>query len=188
MTQIIDNLYLSSVLIAKDINILRNNNIKCIVNCTKDQPNFFENELKYKRVEIIDDYKENILQYFDSTCKFINENIKNKVLVHCNAGQSRSASIVIAYLMKYENMTLTKALEYVKNKKSDIGPNIGFFKQLIEYENNLFETNTITYQEYTEKYIKNVFPDISDNILKKILIDVKYDPMNAMNHILNNYI
>jgi atypical dual specificity phosphatase/dual specificity phosphatase 12 len=58
-------------------------------------------------------------------------------LVHCYAGISRSASIIISYLMKKYNWSYEKAYNYVKNKRPIINPNRGFKKQLIQYENYL---------------------------------------------------
>ena len=42
--------------------------------------------------------------YFDQIADLINENVKEgrRCLVHCIAGVSRSASLCIAYLMKYK--------------------------------------------------------------------------------------
>lgn len=54
-----------------------------------------------------------------------------KCLVHCNAGQSRSASIIIYYLMILGH-TLNDSYAYVKKRKPK--PNIGFATQLEEAE------------------------------------------------------
>ena len=48
------------------------------------------------------------------------------VLVHCAAGVSRSASIVIAYLMRIKGWTYAEAFSYVKSKRFVICPNSGF--------------------------------------------------------------
>jgi len=50
------------------------------------------------------------------------------VLVHCHMGVSRSATVVIAYLMKYFHMTHREAYNFVKKKRSVINPNEGFRK------------------------------------------------------------
>ncbi|ODM92469.1 Dual specificity protein phosphatase 19 [Orchesella cincta] len=52
------------------------------------------------------------------------------VLVHCNAGISRAPSIVIAYLMQFENLSFDNAWEQVKAARPVIKPNFGFQKQL----------------------------------------------------------
>ena len=46
------------------------------------------------------------------------------------AGVSRSASIVIAYLLWKERKSYNETYFYVKNKRRYIGPNIGFIMQL----------------------------------------------------------
>lgn len=57
--------------------------------------------------------------------------LKNRrILVHCNAGVSRSASICIAYLMMTENLQYAEAFALVKSKRECIQPNRGFVEQL----------------------------------------------------------
>lgn len=46
--------------------------------------------------------------------------------MHCAAGVSRSASIVIAYLMRNNGMNYSDAFALVKNKRFVICPNHGF--------------------------------------------------------------
>ncbi|GMT28831.1 hypothetical protein PFISCL1PPCAC_20128, partial [Pristionchus fissidentatus] len=66
-----------------------------------------------------------------------------RVLVHCMAGVSRSASLVLAYLVKYERMTLKQAYYYVKSVRPIIHPNLGFWKQLVDFERRLRGTATV---------------------------------------------
>lgn len=49
-------------------------------------------------------------------------------------GISRSASVVIAYVMKAYNWSLEKAFEFVKKKRNCIRPNPGFVTQLEIYQ------------------------------------------------------
>lgn len=53
-----------------------------------------------------------------------------RVLVHCHAGVSRSASMVIGYLMIKHNMSYQNAYMHVKLKRNIICPNPGFKRQL----------------------------------------------------------
>ena len=52
------------------------------------------------------------------------------VLVHCGAGVSRSAAVVIAYLCRY-GMSYTEALAFVKTKRPQVAP-ANVFKEAIE--------------------------------------------------------
>lgn len=53
-----------------------------------------------------------------------------RILVHCNAGVSRSATICIAHLMITEELTFEAAYKHVKKKRECIRPNDGFIQQL----------------------------------------------------------
>ena len=73
--------------------------------------------------------KEDLLQYFDSCVAYIEEGIKEggNVLVHCAMGVSRSATVVVAFLMKNKGMKRDEAIDWVKSKRH-INPNKGFME------------------------------------------------------------
>ncbi|KAI5650592.1 hypothetical protein M9H77_36597 [Catharanthus roseus] len=81
----------------------------------------------------------NISQYFEDCFEFIEEAKKSGggVLVHCFLGRSRSATIVVAYLMKKHGMSLAQALAHVKERRPVAGPNSGFIAQLQNLEKTL---------------------------------------------------
>ena len=59
-------------------------------------------------------------------CIFIEnafKNKRNKVLVHCAAGVSRSATIVISYLMKLKKWSYFDTKKYVLKRRKVISPN-----------------------------------------------------------------
>lgn len=60
-----------------------------------------------------------------------------RVLVHCQAGVSRSPTIVIAYLMKHTRMTMVDSYKFVKSRRLIISPNLNFMGQLVEWETAL---------------------------------------------------
>ena len=55
---------------------------------------------------------------------------KQHILIHCTQGESRSAIVVIAYLMNRCNVTYEQALNYVKSKRFVVGPNEDFAESL----------------------------------------------------------
>ncbi|EFC36169.1 predicted protein [Naegleria gruberi] len=92
-------------------------------------------DFKYKKVELSDTLGEDLLPHIDACVKFIEEAIDSQgtILVHCKAGVSRSASMVIAYVMKKFKLSLDEATQMVKEKRSQICPNGAFVKQLEDY-------------------------------------------------------
>lgn len=56
------------------------------------------------------------------------------VLVHCRAGVSRSASVVLAYMVRFGNFTLNDAFVYLRAARPAVTPNLGFMEKLVAYE------------------------------------------------------
>lgn len=116
-----------------------------VLNATKTlaKPNNIK-EANFKRIPVLDSNGETILTYLDECVEFIDQRRlhNQRVLVHCVAGISRSATISIAYTMKHLNMTVDKAYDYVKQKRPEISPNLGFMGQLLEYQNGLKGSET----------------------------------------------
>lgn len=57
--------------------------------------------------------------------------------MHCNLGISRSVTLVIAYIMKYERKTLSESFQQVESARPIIHPNEGFVAQLQQFEKEL---------------------------------------------------
>jgi protein-tyrosine phosphatase len=76
-----------------------------------------------------------IQSHFDAVNDFIDKAIQQSgcVFVHCQAGVSRSPTLVIAYLMSRHSMTLDQAYSFVQHRRPLIKPNDGFLRQLIQY-------------------------------------------------------
>eukprot|EP01084_Bolivina_argentea_P010263 19110_1 len=97
------------------------------------------------KISIDDNEKINIKEYFENAIDFINKG--KHVFVHCQIGVSRSATIIIAYLMKMKECSLFKAYNTVSYCRPIIYPNDGFYKQLLEYELLLFGKSTAVQNE-----------------------------------------
>lgn len=143
---IIENVYLGSSLCANNKIVLQKLNIKYVLNCTTEVQNEFENDkelnITYKRVPVEDSSMENITEYFEEAYEFIQNaiNEKKNILVHCHYGISRSATIVIMYLMWSHHWSLEKSYKYTKKARHKIRPNNGFLRQLENFERDLFNT------------------------------------------------
>lgn len=69
-----------------------------------------------------------------------------KLLVHCEAGVSRSATIAIALMMKSSEAGFFETFERARQKRAEILPNIGFASHLQRLENVLLperQTRTV---------------------------------------------
>jgi protein-tyrosine phosphatase len=128
---IIDNIYLGSQKSGVDVNQLFELNIKYVLILGKGMEGKF-NQIIYKIIEIDDSLEQSLSNYIREALDFISESQKNnsKILVHCVSGISRSASIVIAYMMDKYKMNYDEAFTYVKTKRPTIRPNTNFIEQL----------------------------------------------------------
>jgi len=153
MSLIIDNLYLASA--SEVYNKESTLNIKLHINAQeskifpdidalqihlnwKDTPlqNINENGIFFHIIRLIDSY--------------INEG--KQVLVNCYAGVSRSATIIIGYLMYKNKMNVQEALTFVRQKRPIINPNYGFVCQLYNLQDEIHKLdNVFTYKNKTQE-------------------------------------
>ena len=139
--EIIENLYLGNFSASENIQQLKDLGIKKVLSVIdfNDFPNYKDENIIHKSVEVSDFDYQNIIQYFGECLNFIKG--EEKILVHCMAGASRSATIVIAYLMWIQKMKFNDALYFVKSKRPIVYPNDGFQKQLKIFEKLLEDNN-----------------------------------------------
>ncbi|KAF4551847.1 Tyrosine-protein phosphatase yvh1-like protein [Elsinoe fawcettii] len=83
-------------------------------------------------VEVDDVDDENLLQYLPQCINFIQNGLDSGggVLVHCAMGKSRSATAVVAYLMKRFDLSTEDALAKLRESRPFVEPNDGFMQQL----------------------------------------------------------
>jgi len=128
----------------------QNYNIQYIINLAKEcnTPDLFKQDKKtYKHYYLEDNSneKDNMDILLQQIIHEINEIISqnNNVLVHCRLGYSRSATVVIAYIMNYvTHHDYDTAFTLVKEKRNKICPNIGFCFSLRELENKKNNNNS----------------------------------------------
>ena len=140
LDQIIDNIYLGNLLAAKDIEGLKKKGIKKILSVMDEEaPKYEKSDFIHKKVNVEDYNGQNIIQYFGECLNFMKG--EEKILVHCMAGASRSATIVIAYLMWTKKMNDTDAFKFIQKKRATVNPNKGFKDQLKKFGKLLYCKN-----------------------------------------------
>ncbi|XP_069011541.1 dual specificity phosphatase 29-like [Embiotoca jacksoni] len=143
------NVYVGDEQTAKDKHNLKRLGITHVLNAAEGTWNnvdtgagyYGDTDIVYSGVVAEDVPAFDLSQHFFSAARFIQETLsvpQNKLLVHCVMGRSRSATLVLAYLMICQDMTVVDAIERVKTRRRII-PNWGFLKQLRELDRRLLE-------------------------------------------------
>ena len=162
-TEIVPGLYLGGERNATNLKEMEDRlGITHVLNVAWECANSYPNKFNYKKIDLDDNAREALLPHLRATADHIGEyslffpththtpftvppldglphadkilSEGGKILVHCVQGMSRSASVIISYLMLKRGMKLKDAHEHVKGRRSIIRPNEGFVQQLIQLE------------------------------------------------------
>jgi hypothetical protein len=132
---IIGGLYLGSEDTARDPRILLQYGIEAIINvakeCSIDPPFDTFNQIQFEWT-----HDEDISQTIDRAIDLIlyYQEKEMPILIHCHQGLSRSAALVIGYIMKSKGLSCSKAYEFVKKRAPQISPNILLISHLYQCE------------------------------------------------------
>ncbi|KAA6393327.1 MAG: hypothetical protein EZS28_011148 [Streblomastix strix] len=137
------------------------------------QPMNFEDSFKF----IDDALNGTKTTQLHSSCSALNH--QSKIFVHCYMGVSRSASVVIEYLMEKYHLTLNQAYKIVYHQRSVIFPNFGFMKQLYLKEYELVDQIGVEDQQL-QKLPKN---DNNQYMSKEIDLRKRIQPLNGIQEI-----
>ncbi|XP_030621037.1 dual specificity protein phosphatase 8 [Chanos chanos] len=146
-TRILPHLYLGSQRDVLNKELMAQNGITYVLNASNTCPKpDFISENHFMRIPVNDSYCEKLLPWLDKTNDFIDRaKVSNcRVIVHCLAGISRSATIAIAYIMKTMGLSSDDAYRFVKDRRPSISPNFNFLGQLLEFEKGLKMLKTLT--------------------------------------------
>ncbi len=139
-SQVTPFLFLGNMKDAGDAAALRRLGIDHVLNVTTTPPGYTPHPaILYKQLHAADNGYQNLRQYFDEAFEFIEAARRRggAVLIHCQAGVSRSPTIAVAYLIKNSPMSMVEAYRFVKARRSIISPNLNFMGQLLEFEQGL---------------------------------------------------
>ncbi|KAL0266389.1 UNVERIFIED_CONTAM: hypothetical protein PYX00_008942 [Menopon gallinae] len=144
-------------------NVLEDLNVTCVVNATNELPDTpLPSDIFYLRVSVDDKSDCDILSWLDTVADLIHQ-VKlasGKTLIHCVAGISRSATLCLGYLIKYEGYTLFDSYNMLKQLRN-IRPNSGFFGQLVEFEKRTTGKQTVLMikSNYASDFIPHLYED-----------------------------
>ncbi len=94
---------------------------------------------KIKQLQIpIEDFNTGSIEQIELGVEFIRWNVLNdrSVYIHCKAGRGRSALVLMAYLIKYEQLSAKEAFKLVQSQRAHAGfsESSSKMKTLLEYE------------------------------------------------------
>lgn len=138
VANVIPGLYLSSQDPAVCSDILKKYEIRHILSVGVNISEKLH-DIQYHNWDLLDLPEANIIPHLKKYIDIIHMNRKENILVHCNAGVSRSPAIIIAYLMIVMGLSYDEAYNKVKEVRSCIKPNDGFVKQLRSIEHTTFD-------------------------------------------------
>lgn len=138
-TEIIHGLFLGSMEYAFGQFELYTKSIKHVVSTVSFNqfPSETDEKVKYYFIPMDDTEEQDLLLTLNKTYDIIFNCLimkKENTLVRCQSGISRSASIVIGFLMRHYSYSYVEADRLVRQKCPTIEPNINFKQQLAIYE------------------------------------------------------
>jgi len=137
--EIVEGIWLGDASDAMDIDTMNKHGINSVANCAEKHTltcaEYYPFDWNYLGIECEDKATYDILgKHLDEFTAFMDKCVgeKKKVLVHCAAGINRSATLLIAYLVRRRGMCLKDAISLCHAKRPIILTNEAFVMALIE--------------------------------------------------------
>ena len=154
-----DNIYIGESDCIKDQDTVRKEGITAVVRLDQFsrhqgqwEDNFTLLDMPIPDCEYIDG------DVIDTVTEFIEKCVDagDKVLVHCHMGISRSVSMVMAYLIAYERMSLAEAFGTVREGRVSAYPHEILLVSLIDHYNLPFDSGKV----YNPQFLSNLVSDV----------------------------
>lgn len=135
-SQVHRNIFLGDMDDARAVATLKSLGITHVVNMARSVPCYHPDEFLYTHIRIEDVETADIRASSKEAMRAIDEAVSRGtgVFVHCVAGVSRSCTVVIAWLVERERLTLREATSLVRRIRPIVSPNDGFRLVLAEHE------------------------------------------------------
>ncbi|XP_020521295.1 dual specificity protein phosphatase PHS1 isoform X2 [Amborella trichopoda] len=152
-SSITGNLFIGGALAARSAHTLQYlgiTHILCLCsNETGQSESQYPELFEYKNFSICDTDDAKINNLFEDASDFIEhvESLGGKVLVHCFEGRSRSATVVLAYLILRKKFTLLDAWNVLKKVHRRAQPNDGFMRTLLELDKKAHGKASMEWQQ-----------------------------------------
>ncbi|KAK7201833.1 dual-specificity protein phosphatase [Novymonas esmeraldas] len=180
-TQILDFLFLGSVRDAQDGDFLAKHQIRYIINVSQEEYWSVDAKVQIFTFKVDDSATADIASLFKPTRDLINSiraryyglvrrssSTRPAVLVHCQRGRSRSATIVLAYLVYTNGWSVAEAMRYVGSRRPCAEPNIGFMEELRKLQEGLApEERTRRYSELCW-FMRNLDQDTTQSQVREL--------------------
>ena len=141
LEQVIPGLFVGPIEVAFKLEELQAARITHILDLSGDHYTQRADLFQYLSLnDVTDEPGTDIIKVFDKVKDFIQTGMaggEGAVLVHCKAGISRSVAVVVAYLMWKDRLPFARALRMVQDARPQANPNVGFRRQLQEFEAQL---------------------------------------------------
>ncbi|XP_034753572.1 dual specificity protein phosphatase 5 [Etheostoma cragini] len=137
--EILPFLYLGSAYHASRQDYLSDLHITALLNVSRRDLQPAKGHYNYKWIPVEDNNMADISSHFQEAIDFIDHVMQSggKVLVHCEAGISRSPTICMAYIMRTQQLRLDAAFDIIKQRRAVISPNFSFMGQLLQFESEV---------------------------------------------------
>lgn len=131
LDQVLPGLWVGDLYSAKDADTLNANNIHSILTVMRGKLSIPETFIR-RQIPLDDVEEADVLQHLIPAITFIQAELDKDrgVLVHCQAGASRSATVAAAYVMYSQNLDASTAIDLIRKVRPNISPNAGFMAQL----------------------------------------------------------
>ena len=172
ISKIKDSFFIGDKVAGTNLDILLQFKISHIINAAGNQIfNYFESVgIQYFTLNWSEDPSQVLFdkndEIVDKILLFIKESLSNGegLLIHSVKGQDRCCVVVIIYLMRKYNWSVSKSIDFLKSKKEDIEIPPYFLEQLLSYEKRLSKITNIksnwtglTSEDNDENLLRNTY-------------------------------